>query len=187
MRGILVPVIWSALGIGIAWFGVSGWRDRPMGHTLWWLAGAWFLLLVPAAWITDSEVVVLGMLLVLIIAFPGVAGLVEWRWARERVQQRDLAIAAGMEPQQARRQYRRGPRGAVTILAIYAVVAMLWCFTAIGMVLLSGHPDLATEPSMLISLSGEGEPLDAPWWMAVVIAVIATGTAHSIVNMLRTT
>lgn len=186
MTGMVVLVIWSALGIGITWFGVSGWRDRPMGNTLWWLAGAWFLLLMPAAWITSSDSVVLGMLLVLIIAFPVVAAIVEWRRARERVQQRDLAIAAGMDPQQARRQYRRAPRGPVTIYAIYGLVPMLWVFAVLGLVLLSGHPDLATEPSLRISLGGEGEPLDAPWWMAVMLAVGVVGAAHTLVNMFRT-
>lgn len=174
----------AAGGLSALGWGFKTRRDRPTGNTLWWFTGGIYALLLPATAITDSTSVALAMILILVVGLPGVALVTEWLRHRERLAHRDLAIAAGMTPKDARRQYRRAPRSFLTIIVIYGGLAMLWIFFAFAVIYALDNPNLVQSPSWRVT-SGKGEPLDLPWWMASMTAVIAAGTVHAMVNQMR--
>lgn len=182
MIGYVFTAAMTAVGAWALWRGITRRHDRPTGTTLWWIAGGIYALLIPTAAITNSPEVILAMMLVLMLGLPAIALVVEWLRRRERIAQRELAIAAGVPPSVARKQYRRAPRSFVTILAIYGGIAMLWAFVSTGIAWMVGKRSLVSEPTWPIPMA-PGE--EFPWWLAVMSWILLVGTIHAMGNSLR--
>lgn len=165
-------------------------RDRTPGKVIAAAALAWALL-IPASGLTGSAQLVLAMLLVLLIVFPLAALVVDVRQWVERREARRSAIAAGMDPREARRRYRRQPRPFWLVLVSYALVALGWVFALIGMFALldqispGASSDLVENPHWTFAGSAGQPPYDMPWWMGVVAGVAAVGVVHAMVNFIR--
>ncbi|MDQ3431250.1 MAG: hypothetical protein M3467_03325 [Actinomycetota bacterium] len=180
----MIVTVWALAALGVAGWAVVKWRDRPLGTTICRLAVAWVLLLVPVSAIFGAGTVLLVMMLTLIFVVPAIALVVEMKQRRVRLQTRQLAIAGGKDTVQAQREYRRAPRGPATILAIYMVVAITWVLIAVGVSAATDNADLASKPMWPVPL-GPGEPVELPWWMAVMAGLAAASVIHAVVNTFR--
>lgn len=160
------------------------WRDQAPVRTVLYVAGAWGLLLIPIFALTGSENLLLLMMCVLLIGFPTIAGILEFKSSRERSHARANAAAAGMDHEHARRAYRRQPRHPVVVGLIYCWVAMVFVALSVAVVLSFGLDP--KEPSLHLA-GGEQPPYDMPWWIGVMGVITFCGLLHAMVNFVRRT
>ena len=179
----LVVGVQVGLGLGALFWAYARRRDRPPGTTLWWIAAGGFVLLVPAA-ATGSEAVLLALMGVLVVLLPAAALVVEWRRSRDQRRGRQWALEAGMDPATARKNFRRAPRGAITIIATYYLVGLVWVFGVAGVLITIGATDAIERPSWRVPL-GDGQSMESPWWMVVLLVFFTVGVIHMFVNMVR--
>lgn len=184
MQYVVMSLI-AVAGFTIGGIGAAGWRDRPLGTTVWWIASALIVLLMPAAFFTGSQTLVLIMLLTLVIGLPLVGIVIDVRGALERGRLKQLAISSGVDQAEADQRYRREPRGWATLFAYYLFAAYMWVGLVMLLVWVTGETSLIDRPAIRIPGSEGLEPYDMPWWIAVTGLYVPAVLAHGGVNEWR--